>query len=527
MYFERNLLMFNDKENIYGYDYRVLIGSRVIQEGVNFNCIRFMYSLSLPRDISTLIQLYGRAVRAKSHLMLPTQLRDVTIYNLVSTFKNESSISPELLNYKNKMTVYMQIQLIERELRRYAIDNFINFDKMHLPDKPTLDGLPYEPAFKFSKARIKDEPDVTTFEAYGYGTNEVEVIIRYLKRLFMYRPVWTQKDLWNQVRHPSSLYKTQYDHSTFSEANFLLALDFLINGTYIELMEDLDPNYSVTVPYINIGGEMRRVLYQPPYFILTSVDEVGIPVVDYDSFMRINTTEVDTELSINKYVEESITEKNFTNYLKDYVANYKSNPIMSLVKIHQNFHYTVCKYEVEGKSVKGTEGLVELYEELQFLVYADDFHSKETADAYSITEKKKPIGFLSGDMSYIYSLKKWVKIPTTLLNINVREEDEYVIGYTRQTSTDIDFKIRDSLTSKAFKSFKDKRKMQKGIVCTSIKLGRKNRIASELGVNVGSLKNKDICDYILIKLLSNEKRDRAKKGGRRFFYFFFDAQPQL
>lgn len=524
---DRNLAMFNAKNNIDGYEYRILIGSRVIHEGIDFNCVRYMYVLSLPRDISTLIQLYGRAIRSGSHKWLSSEYRTVTIHNLVSTFKKDSIISPELLNYRRKMEIYQQIQLIERELRRYAIDNFINYSKMNLPDKPTLDGLPYEPVFKFNKDKIKNEPDVTTFRAYGYANIEVDTLIVYMKRLFMFRPVWTYKDLWIEVRYPSVLYKTAYDHTTFAESNFQLALDFLINGTYVELMEDLDTNHNTNVPYINMSNEIRRVIFQDPYFILTSVDELGIPVIDYDSFMRVDTTEVDTEISVSKYVDESITEKNFSNYLKEYTEKYKTSPIMALVKLNQNFHYTICKHTIEGENIKNVKELVELYKDLNILLTGDDFLSKETADSYQITSKEKPIGFMAGDFSYIYAQKKWTKIPTSLFDIPMREENKDVIGYTKQSSSDIDFKLRDSLTSSTYKSFKDKRKIQKGMVCSSIKSTRKNKIVKNLGINMIDKKNKDTCIFILQKLLNNEMRDRNKPHGLRWFYFFYEQQPKL
>ena len=524
---DRNISMFNAKDNIYGYEYRILIGSRVIQEAVNFNCIRFMYVLSLPKDISTLIQLYGRAVRAKSHLWLPSELRTATLNNLVTTFKDNNLISPEVLNYKRKMEVYQQIQLIERELRRYAIDNFINYKKMNLPDKPTLDGLPYKPIFTFNPSKIKDEPEVTTFRAYGYANIEVDTIIIYIKRLFMFNPIWKYEDLWKEVKFPSSLYKTAYDHSTFSESNFILALDFLVNGTYVELMENLNINTNIYIPYINIGDEIRRVIFQPPYYILTVVDELGIPIIDYDLFMRIDSVNVDTEISISNYINNSITEKNFTKYLKEYKENYKSDPIMSLIKINHNFHYNICKYTIEGSQIKDTEGLIKLYKELGILLTGSDFLSKETADAYSITSKEKAIGFMAGDFSYIYGAKKWIKIPTSLFDIPNREENKYIIGYTKQTTSEIDFKIRDSLNSSTYKSFKDKRKVQKGMSCKSIKIGRKQKIANELGINMKDIKNKDICQVILKKLLINEQRDRDRPKGLRWFYFFTDPQPKL
>ena len=34
---------FNNQNNIYGYQYRILIGSRVIHEGIDFNSVRFLF----------------------------------------------------------------------------------------------------------------------------------------------------------------------------------------------------------------------------------------------------------------------------------------------------------------------------------------------------------------------------------------------------------------------------------------------------------------------------------------------------
>lgn len=520
---DKNIVLYNNRDNSYGYEYRIMIGSRVIQEGKDFNCIRFLFSLSLPRDISTLIQLYGRGVRAKSHFLLPPEYRNVKIYNLVSTFSDESLISPELLNYKRKMDIYVQIQLVERELRRYAIDNFINYNKMKLPNKPTLDGLPYDPVYKFNPSKV-DDSCLTTFQAYGYDNIEVDVIIVYLKRLFMYRPVWTQEDLWKEVRNPSALYKTAYDQKTFSEDNFILSLDFLVNGTYVQLSDNLNPNENTKIPYILIGNEIRRVIYQPPFYILTAVDELGIPVIDYDLFMRVDTTQIDIEIPISNYAERAENIVNFDKYYTMYIEKYKGNPVLSLVKINQRFHLTICKSIVEGQKLKNVNELVDTYYDLGLIITGNDFHSDEVSMSYGITNKDKTIGFINGDMSYIYTNKKWSTIPSSLIKTSRRLENEDVVGYTKQSSSDIVFKIRNSITSKTYKNFTDKRKVEKGTVCETIDMGRKRKIAQMLKINE-TLSGRTICSAILNKLLKNEVNDRHKPKGQRWFYFFWEVMP--
>ena len=98
---DRTLTKFNDTNNINGHEYRILIGSRVIHEGIDFTAIRYMYVLSLPRDISTFIQLIGRGVRRGSHKNLPSEYRDVNIYTLVSSFKSPQKFH-EILAIKEK-----------------------------------------------------------------------------------------------------------------------------------------------------------------------------------------------------------------------------------------------------------------------------------------------------------------------------------------------------------------------------------------------------------------------------------------
>ena len=63
--------------------------------------------------------------------------------------------------------------------------------------------------------------------------------------------------------------------------------------SFVENLENISLNNDVNTPYINIGEESRRVVFQNPYYILCSTDELGIPIVDYDTFMRMDISETD------------------------------------------------------------------------------------------------------------------------------------------------------------------------------------------------------------------------------------------
>lgn len=517
---DRTLSLYNNNKNAYGNDYKILIGSRVIHEGVDFNCIRHMFVLSLPRDISTLIQVIGRAIRRKSHILLPKELREVYINILVSTFKNDN-ISPETLNYKRKMETYLKIQSIEKELRRYAVDNFINYNKMDIEKKDTIDGIPYEPVYKFKGIKDKKDNELTTFYAYGYSLVEEVQIINIIKKLFTYRPVWTADDLWKEILNPFPEIKTAYDHSTFSKENFYLSLDFLINSTYIENMNYLTLNQDVYNPYITISNEVRRLIYQDPYYILCPIDQFGIPVIDYGSYMRFGNIDMDIDISISNYIDTELNQRSFNIILKDYINNYKKNPILSIALLNPNFHYTICKQLIESKIYEGTEGLIDIYNQLNALIYYDDFISEEIAKSFNITQKSKPIGFRAQDISFIYVNNEWEKIITSLLSNKVYTEQEYV-GFMKINSGVSEFKIRPGIPYLNISS--DRRKMDRGRSCITLPRSNLTKISNFLDIHTSSYKN--ICDKILNKMLELQMKETIKNKPKRYFLFYFSIFPE-
>ena len=93
---------FNSSNNINGEEYSILIGSQVISESYHFNCIRNLYIMSRPDNISMLIQLIGRAVRNKSHNLLLLNLQHVNI-SLYTCSLPSGALSYEELKYKQKV----------------------------------------------------------------------------------------------------------------------------------------------------------------------------------------------------------------------------------------------------------------------------------------------------------------------------------------------------------------------------------------------------------------------------------------
>ena len=47
----------------------------------------------------------------------------------------------------------------------------------------------------------------------------------------------------------------------------------------------IDMGSNTELPYITLGNEVRVVVYRDPFYILSPVDENGIPILDYDQWI--------------------------------------------------------------------------------------------------------------------------------------------------------------------------------------------------------------------------------------------------
>lgn len=94
---DKQLDSFNLNNNSNGELIRIIIGSKAIKESYNLKAIQNLIVTHQPDNISTLIQIFGRAIRKNSHMELAPENRKVNIYMLVSTIpeyiqKNQNHI---------------------------------------------------------------------------------------------------------------------------------------------------------------------------------------------------------------------------------------------------------------------------------------------------------------------------------------------------------------------------------------------------------------------------------------------------
>jgi len=115
------------KTNMDGGEIKVVIGSQVASEGIDFRFVREIYIFDSWFHLNKMEQVLGRGIRTCSHALLPPEQRNCTTHLLVNTFGGEEDTeTADLYMYRNAMTKAMLVGAVTRVLKRYALDCNLN-----------------------------------------------------------------------------------------------------------------------------------------------------------------------------------------------------------------------------------------------------------------------------------------------------------------------------------------------------------------------------------------------------------------
>ena len=116
-----------ENDNRDGKQVKIIIGSETASEGLDFRFIRSVHILEPWFHLNKLDQVIGRAIRNCSHIDLPLDKRNVTVYFYIansSTHKNRESL--DLSIYREAEKKAQNMSEIEYILKTNAVDCSIN-----------------------------------------------------------------------------------------------------------------------------------------------------------------------------------------------------------------------------------------------------------------------------------------------------------------------------------------------------------------------------------------------------------------
>jgi len=453
----RNISHFNSPANLEGHQIRILIGSKIIRQSLNFRAVRHEMILAMPTDYPTLIQIFGRVVRKDSHSELPSDQRDVKITIYVSTHSS-GALSAEMQRYIDKGREFAEnIQPVERVLHECAVDGYANWDRIRAAlgwqngAFDSLDALAYTPMVTGAPATIH----TATFNAYGYGEREIATMVSMCRVLFRARPVWTYDDLWAEL-HAGTVQSVNYNTALFDEGNFSIALERLERP---------------------IGDTM--VARVGKYYILARIGPGGRPLLDAESYLRDFATKTitaagPTRVKIADYLRDTMSGRNFAVRLAEYERRYLApgaplTPELTLLDYGAEFHYELLRRLIAGSTaVTSDDGRVmDVYRRFHVAVTAAEATKAKMTIVPERRKRTDLVGYATPDSVVVYTEGRWQNVATSAFKFGRRvEENNIVVGFVVSTGaeTHAKFKVRPPL-HKMDTSGGDIRLLERGGVC--------------------------------------------------------------
>jgi hypothetical protein len=263
----------NSEENKEGNLIKVIIGTRVAGEGVDFTRIRQVHILNPWDNLSRIDQIIGRGIRNCSHKDLPPEDRNVTIFLYSAHIRNNSieTTDEKIHRRAEKKDIQMkEVEIIMRNnsidcmsnylANRYTIEEFGN----EIGDKDGTRECAYrncEEAFickDKNKILTTKKVDLDTYMIENHASREIQRYKLLIKKLFEITVIFDLEQIRNYVKS-----KLIFDNDIF-----LVALDNLIrtkeklndkyrrvghlvfkNGFYLFQPDDLSKTENLPVYY--------------------------------------------------------------------------------------------------------------------------------------------------------------------------------------------------------------------------------------------------------------------------------------
>lgn len=469
---KRNIAKFNDISNLYGDEIKMIIGSRIIQEGLNFKSIRHQYILTLPINFPILIQVLGRVVRKNSHIDLPIDQRDVHIKIYAHDI--------EIPRYRHKANEYLVIQEVERAIRINAVDNFINYKKIST-EGDNLESLEFRPT-NVEKLSI----DTKYFDAYNYNEEEISIITRILSMLFNIRPVWTLEDIIKSIKEINVNYNTD-----------------LIDNSNIEL----------AINKMNIHHVGK-------YYIKTSE-------LDIECYFRKKIINPMIDINISQYYSKTSFSRLYNSIMSTYEEKYLNKFIeMSLINLPSEFHIELLKQIILGHI--NNSKIIDLYKRFKILISEHDkpvgyidsisinLYNRVEKEWYNKSHEQYNIGRRYDENKYLIG---YITSDGSDTKFKLREP---ILGHKYSDLRSVrkgmvcENNVREDLI---------------GMISQLRKVNDIKSYAHKYDNSISKGSNMELCTIIKLYLLSFEEKSRSlingMKNSTRWVYLFHDILPNI
>ena len=284
--------VFNNIENKEGKNIKLVLGSKVMNEGISLANVMEVHILDVYFNLGKVDQVIGRAIRHCSHYKLmndQNRFPGVKVYKYSVTVDKGLSSEEEL--YKKAELKYLLIKKVERGIKEVAIDCPLNMNGNIFPEEvqqfkdcdndgklpcpaicdymkcefmcedKVLNNKYYDPKRSIYVKIPKEELDVSTF-THSLARNEIENTKKKIKELYKTKYVYTLDHIVDYVKESY----TSDKRDLFDEFFVYKALDELI-----PLTENDFNNFKDTI--LDKYNRPGYIIYINQYYIFQPFDQ--------------------------------------------------------------------------------------------------------------------------------------------------------------------------------------------------------------------------------------------------------------
>jgi len=379
--------IFNDVINKQGKLIKLVLGTKVMNEGITLHNIKDVHILDTHYNLGRVIQVIGRAVRYCVHYDLMSKENpypDVNVYKYVVNLKEK--ISTEIELYRKAEKKLMLIKKVEHAMKEISIDCPINYQsnifieeqeksKNCLPPDKTkdvkkqctdlCDFLPckytcedpkltslYDPTSLIYKRLDKEKLDYSTF-LLKYATNEIDYAKNKIKELYKLKYVYTLSAIVDYVK------------KSLNEDQAELFDDFFIYQALSHLLPISDDEFNTFSDVIydryNVPGYL---IYRNVYYIFQPLNQKdNVPLFYRTVYQRdlINDLSMSNYLKLFTIPKEEIVILEKSNFDTNYYSTKKENSIVGIIDIKDNSEIFKIRKNIDQSELqnkKRGEGIV-------------------------------------------------------------------------------------------------------------------------------------------------------------------------
>ncbi len=498
----------NSEENKEGNLIKVIIGTRVAGEGVDFARLRQIHILNPWDNFSRIDQVIGRGIRNCSHKDLPLEERNVTVFLYSSHMKDNSIETTDEKIHRRAERKDIQMKEVEFVLRNNAVDCASNY----LANKYTIEDFGEEIGDKNGSrecgykdcdvvyeckntreiANQKIE-DTDTYNIEIHSNREVNFYKKKIKEMFEFSVIYRLKHIQSYL---------EKNISTFDENIFYIALDKLLVEK--EKLHD---------KYHRVG----RIVFKNGYYMFqpSDLDKTEVlpeyyretPLTYKPSKSEIVYKEVSTSMSnIMKWTKEiytmldDIDDKDEISYLLDRVKDIVMKQIL--------LEWFIGEYENKESS---RQDKIRNYIDDKDILIMDDrgdypkaIHWTRQISWEYVPNKKDFKEHVDGEL---------FKKPIIIYNFDGYPMDKHVIGRLEKLN---DGKEDSPMKQMVFKiidfSFVENKANLKldGKACMSYNRGPMNKLLDNLGIEQDKVEKRENQCKIIELALRRYQRDKIE-----------------